>query len=287
MSAPVQAGDQRSTVWGAVVNGIVLGHEPEGRLGALAAAGYREVETGLPRLPHLAPLLRDAGLTPRSAFLPTELVTGHRDLWKQDNLAGGVSPLPDTYTLNTALEDASRIDGLTTLVVAALLPDERRTLDDYRRFADQMNATCERCAPLGLTLAFHAHSFDFEPIEGVPPMNVLRNRFDRRVRWEVDVFWVAMAGREPAGFLREHAGRVIALHLKDRSRSAPRPFTGWNRLLPRDAYVPLGAGDLDLPSILAAAADTGVRYRFVEDESTATRFEHLLAGMVYLRTLRR
>jgi sugar phosphate isomerase/epimerase len=283
MSAPVPTADPGPTQWGAVVNGFVLGDEPERRLQALADAGYREIESGLPRLPRLAPLLRDAGLVPRSAFLPTELVTEHRDLWRQDNASSGFPPLSEAYTLDTALEDAARIEGLTTLVVAALLPDERRSLDDYRRFADQMNATRERCAPLGLTLAFHAHSFDFEPIEGVSPMNILRNRFDRRVSWEVDVFWVAMAGREPSGFLREHAGRVVAVHLKDRSRSAPRPYTGWNRLLSRDVYVPLGAGDLDLPTVLAAAADIGVAYRFVEDESATSRFEHLLAGMEYLK----
>jgi sugar phosphate isomerase/epimerase len=285
MAASAPDEDSPSTAWGAVVNGIVLGHEPERRLRALASAGYREVEAALPRLPHLAPLVHAAGLTPRSAFLPTELVTGHRDLWRQDNLAGGVPPLPDTYTLEAALESASRVEGVTTLVVATLLPDERRTLDDYRRFADRMNATGERCAPMDLTLAFHAHSFDFAPIDGVCPMDLLRARFDHRIGWEVDVFWVAMAGVNPADFVLDRAGRVVALHLKDRSRSAPRQYTGWNRLLPRDSYVPLGAGDLDVPSILAAAEAAGVRYRFVEDESEAARFEHLLAGMEYLRTL--
>ena len=55
-------------------------------------------------------------------------------------------------------------------------------------------------------------------------------------------------------------------------------------MLPRDSYVPLGSGNLDVPAILAASAAAGVTYRFVEDESPA-RFEHLLAGLEYLRSL--
>jgi len=273
--------------WGAVVTEDALAVEPYTQLAALARAGYRAVEGRLPWLVRLAPLLSDVGLEAWSAYLPTPVVTGNYALWRADVRRGPSSP-PDDYDLDAAFGDACALQGLTTLVVVNLLPQERATLDHYRRFADAMNATGERCKAMGFSLAYHAHSFEYAPIDGVEPFDLLARRFDRDlVKFELDVFWATIGGRHPCDFMRRHAGRVEALHLKDRSARAPRRFTGWQRLLPADAFAPLGSGDIDFASVLRTARGIGVRHRFVEDESPSGWFDNLLHGVEYLETIER
>ena len=44
------------------------------------------------------------------------------------------------------------------------MPEERTTLDFYRRFADAMNKGAAKCAAAGLILSYHHHSFEFAPL---------------------------------------------------------------------------------------------------------------------------
>jgi sugar phosphate isomerase/epimerase len=54
---------------------------------------------------------------------------------------------------------------------------------------------------------------------------------------------------------------------------------------PDDACVPLGDGQIDWPRTLAAAADVGVKYNYVEDESRVAP-EGIKKSAEYLRTVR-
>ena len=91
--------------------------DPAGTLKAIAALGYKYVESGL--LPSLGTAASAAGLKQASAYAPTYLVTGNRQAW-----AAGGDLLPESYTWEQAVtEGKSR--GLEYLVVVYLQKAER------------------------------------------------------------------------------------------------------------------------------------------------------------------
>jgi sugar phosphate isomerase/epimerase len=218
-----------------------------------------------------------------SAFLRTPTVNGNWRLWRDSKIVR--SPLPaESYGIDAALADAAKIRGLRNLTVVLLLPEERETLDDYRRFADSMNSAGERCRQAGFSLSYHPHAFDYATVEGRVAMEVLLERFQPEyVRFEIDVFWMIMGGWDPVAFMRQHGSRVSGLHLKDRASTAPPLFLGNPWDIPVGATVPVGDGNLNFKTLLDHASAASIRYAYVEDESEGDRFQNLAKGLVHLR----
>jgi sugar phosphate isomerase/epimerase len=231
---------------------------PRETLAEIARIGYQEVEVLSRSLEQIAPILRDLGLSAPAGHFEAPLVTGNWGIWKP--LLGDPEP---GYDWEAAVEQARR-HRLHYMVIAYLLPGERGDLDFYRRFADQMNGAGETCRAAGIHLCYHNHAFEFEPMEGTTPMEVLMDRFDPElVGLELDVFWVSVAGHDPSGFLRKHSGRVPLIHLKDRAPGVSQVHT---ESVPRTAFREVGSGTLDIIGILKSADDAGVRHFIVEQD---------------------
>src|SRR5678815_4834945 len=161
-----------------------------GTLKAIAALGYRYVETGL--LPALGPALKAAGLKQASAYAPTYLITGNRKAW-----AGAGEMLPEGYTWSQAIDEA-KAQGLEYLVIVYLMKAERGGLDVYKDLAARLAKAGEACRKAGLGLAYHAHAFEYEPIGGVRPIDVLLNQTrPELLGLELDTFWASLAGIDP------------------------------------------------------------------------------------------
>jgi sugar phosphate isomerase/epimerase len=247
-------------------------------LAEIAQIGYREVEVLSAGLERVLPMLRGLGLTAPAGHFEAPLITGNWAVWKP--LLGDPEP---GYDWQAAVERADR-HRLRYMVVAYLLPAERGDLDFYRRFADQMNEAGEVCRSAGILLCYHNHAFEFEPMEGTTPMEVLMDRFDPSlVGLELDVFWASVAGHDPAGFLKKHSGRVPLLHLKDRAPGVSQAYT---ESVPRTAFREVGSGTLDIIGILKAADDAGVRHFIVEqDHSPGNPLDSLRKSYTYLAGL--
>jgi sugar phosphate isomerase/epimerase len=229
-------------------------------LGTLASIGYREVETLRPVMAAAGPLLKKHGLTAPSGHLDPWLVTGNRDVWAK---MGGA---PADVTLDKVIEQAKALDT-KYLVLAYLAAAERKTIDDYKRVADQMNEAAAACRKAGIRFAYHHHSFEFGAIGSERPWDVIMARTDKGlVDLEVDVFWLATAGLDPVKTIRDLGPRVRLLHLKDRAKDAPVTFDEGK--VPAGAFKEIGAGGLDFPGILRAARDLKVDHCFVEQDQT-------------------
>lgn len=221
-------------------------------LRTLAEIGYSEVELLYHHLDRLMPLVCEAGLRPVSVHVETSSLSSEN---------GDVD----------RKFEAMRRFGLTHVVLAWLLPHERgEGLAFWQRFADWMNELGERAARAGLTFGYHNHAFEFRPVEQASSetvFDVLVNRFDPRfVSFELDVFWAEMAGLDPVKLLHRLSGRVPLMHLKDRNVSAPNEFD--EQKVAPSAFAEVGTGTLDVPAILDAARDAGVRHIFVEQDHT-------------------
>jgi sugar phosphate isomerase/epimerase len=135
----------------------------------------------------------------------------------------------------------------------------------------------------GITFTYHPHGYEFRPLKDGDE----RTHFDllvaetkpEFVSFEMDVFWVTHPGQDAAKLLAKYPNRWALMHLKDLRRGAATGIhTGH---APQSDDVPLGAGQVNWPAVLKAAAAGGVKHYFIEDES-ATPLEAVPKSVTYL-----
>jgi sugar phosphate isomerase/epimerase len=262
----------------------LLPTKPQETLKAIAAIGYKEVEMLRAALA-LMPMVAEAGLTAPGMHIEAPIVTGEWAAWEATAKRYPM-PLPaKDYGIEGAIADAKK-HGIQYLTVSYLVPDERTSLDFFRRFADHMNKAGETCRAAGLTLGYHSHAFEFEPLEGQVPMDILVARFDKQnVGFEIDVFWFSMGGRDPKQAIHDLGPRVRLLHLKDRAPGSASAFQ--ESKVPPTAFAAVGSGELDFPGILHASAGSGVTHAFVEqDHCPGDPLDSLKQSYLYLAGLK-
>jgi sugar phosphate isomerase/epimerase len=225
----------------------------EQTLERVAQVGYDEVEFAgyFGRSPQqIRALLDGAGLSAPSAHMPLEALENDWDA--SVDLAGTI--------------------GHRYLVVASIAPENRTTLDDYRRMGDRFNAVGERAQAAGLTFAYHNHAFEFEPLEGQVPWDVLLEATDPAlVKIELDLYWITVGGGDAAAMLQAHPGRFHLVHVKD--MAADRSMAA------------VGAGTLDFAAMFALREQAGIRHYFVEHDNPDDPFASIAASQDYLRGL--
>ena len=144
----------------------------------------------------------------------------------------------------------------------------------------------EQVKKAGLQLCYHNHGFEFEPLaDGRRPLDVLMGAVKPElVKLELDVFWVSLTGADPVALIQQYSGRIPLLHLKDKAKGAP-PETQESKVAPT-TFTPVGAGAVDFPAVLKAAAAAGVEHYFVEQDHTqGDPIAALRQSYQYLRTL--
>jgi sugar phosphate isomerase/epimerase len=135
-----------------------------------------------------------------------------------------------------------------------------------RKAAADFNAWGKLIQAAGLRLGYHPHGGEFEELPGGGTgFDVLMNETDPSlVFFEMDIFWIAHAGKDPVALLEKYPTRWKMFHLKDMRKGATTGiFTGQ---APVTDFVPLGSGRLDIPEILAEGRKIGVEYNIIEDE---------------------
>jgi sugar phosphate isomerase/epimerase len=231
-------------------------------LQSAAQIGYREVEAIRSSNSVVLPLCREFGMKAVSVHVETPLVTGNFDAWKSEFPQGR----PAGLSFEKVVDEAAK-DGFRFVVIAYLMPAERGSLDDFRRYAEQFNKAGEVVRKAGMRLCYHHHAFEFGPREGSRAIDVFLERFDPKlVGFEMDVFWVSVGGEDPVELLKKWKGRVHLIHLKDK---APGLKPHYAENLSPNAFREVGLGSLDFAKILAAAREAGVEHYFVEQDEVA------------------
>jgi sugar phosphate isomerase/epimerase len=178
----------------------------------------------------------------------------------------------DAVAVALPSEFSGQRDGRFTMVPA----ESRAQLD---ALAAKLNRTGREYRGRGLTFGYHNHHIEFTPVDGVVPYDYLMANTDPDlVKIELDVGWLATAGVDPVAYLRRHAGRVIACHLKDYDPAVPRD-------IPQRGLVAPGAGTIDFAAVLAAMRDTGVTHGFIEVDVSDDPLGDVRRGHAHLRTL--
>jgi len=170
-------------------------------------------------------------------------------------------------------EFSGTVDGRFTMVPAA----SRAQLDGL---VEKLNRVGREYRDQGLVLGYHNHHIEFTRVDGVVPYDYLMSNTDPQlVKIELDVGWLATAGVDPVTYLRRHAGRVIACHLKVYDAAIVAD-------VPQRKLVAPGAGSIDFAAVLAAMNDTGVSHGFIEVDVSDDPFGDVRRGHAHLQMLK-
>lgn len=190
-----------------------------------------------------------------------------------------------------AIAEIARALGISALCVAlpsefsgtvegrfAMVPAKSR--EQLDKLAEKLNRVGREYRDRGLTFGYHNHHIEFMPVDGVVPYDYLLSNTDPAlVKIELDIGWLAAAGVDPVAYLRRHAGRVIACHLKDYDASIVTD-------VPQRKLVPPGAGSIDFAAVLAAMNDTGVAHGFIEVDLSDDALGDVRRGHAHLEMLK-
>jgi sugar phosphate isomerase/epimerase len=128
-----------------------------------------------------------------------------------------------------------------------------------QRSADTINARADQAASYGLRVGYHNHDHELSAlIDGRPALEVFAGLLDPAVLLEVDLYWAAAGGADPADLLQRLGDRVHAVHIKD-GRMRPGITA---RMTPKTPQLPAGRGDVPLRAALSAG--TAVAYAVIE-----------------------
>jgi len=222
----------------------VLQNDVPGTLAGIRKIGYRTVETFVAEYKMSAKNLRqaiaDAGLTAPSAHF------GYNDFESRFDYAKEL--------------------GVECVVCASIPASIANSADGYKQAAEQYNKWGEQAKKFGLKFSFHDHDTEFKEFGGVTGFEILMKNTDPTlVQWQMDCYWVAQAGHDPAAMLRKYGKRMQSLHLKDRKPNAPiSTDTGPGSQF----FTEVGEGTLDWLSIFRLAEQFHIPNMYVEQDIT-------------------
>ena len=136
----------------------------------------------------------------------------------------------------------------------------------------------------GLTFCYHPHGYEFQPYENGTLLDyIISNTNPDYVSFEMDVLWIQFGGGDPVSLLKKYGNRWKLMHLKDLRKGVKKDLTG-NTSQEND--VPLGTGEIDIPGILKQAKKAGIKYYFIEDESSHVHTQ-VPQSIAYLKSLKK
>jgi len=233
-----------------------LGKDFEGSLQQVAAIGYNEVEF--------------AGYYNHTPQQVKEILTR----FGLEAPSAHVSLTDIQMKLDAAIEGA-KVIGHKLIVCPYLNEQDRKTLDDYKRHAETFNKAAAACRNAGIEFAYHNHDFEFVPIDGKLPFDLLLAETDKDlVKIEMDLYWIKKGKQDALAYINKHPGRFVAFHVKDMDKT------------PKGSFTEVGRGLIDFKKIFAQRDKAGVKYFIVEqDQCPGSPFDSIKISHEYLKKL--
>lgn len=227
--------------------------------------GVKELEGGVP-----------AGMEP-AAFLK---------LLKENNLSliATGSDFKELESDPQKLADRAKALGVKQ-VICYWIPHtgDDFTVDDAKKGAAVFNSAGEVLKKNGLSLAYHAHGYEFRPYEGGTLFDYLaKNMNPQFANFQMDVFWIRQSGTDPVELLKKYPNRFVSMHLKDRRKGTPDSNNGHADV---EVNVVLGTGDVNIEAIVKAGVKASIKHYFIEDESSR-QWEQVPESVGYLKAIK-
>ena len=176
----------------------VLAGDYEGVLRQVAAMGYAGVET---------------------AGNYGESVAWAKGLFQSLNLQvpSAHMPLLNDDTLEESMRAAVAL-GCRYVVVPFIPPDQFNSIEQVQGHCARINMAAVVALSHGLRVLYHNHAWEFtakEELGGVRPYDLMREYLTSAIGFELDTYWIAHAGGDPAAVITELGNRAPIIHVKD------------------------------------------------------------------------
>jgi len=220
-----------------------------GTIKKVSAIGFTQVEpyNFVATAAELGAALAENGLT---------APTGHAPLLSQDQ---------------DQIFAAAKDLGITTVIDPYLPAEHWQEAGDIQSTAAKLNAAAKKGAEYGIRVGYHNHAWELESsVEGQTALEYFAGLLDTEVVLEVDTYWAAVGGQDPAALLERLGDRVRFIHIKD------GPVTTDTK-----AQLPAGQGKLAVWEVIGAAhaLEVGV----VEfDDYSGDIFDGIAQSLAYL-----
>jgi sugar phosphate isomerase/epimerase len=236
-----------------------MGKDVEGTLAKVAEIGFKEVEFAgyFNRTPEqIKAALKQNGLSAPSAHV-------------------SLAVMKDKANWQKTLEVSQAI-GHKYLILAYLMPNERTSIDDYKRLTELLNSAGADCKKAGIQFGYHNHDFEFQPMGGEMPFDHLLKHTDAKlVKIELDLYWIEKAKQSWEKYYQMYPGRFELLHVKDMDNT------------PKEFFTEAGRGKIDFKTIFGQSKKAGVKHYFVEqDQTPASPFDSIKVSYDYLSKLK-
>lgn len=167
----------------------------------------------------------------------------------------------------------ANILGHKYVVLPYLTTEQRGTdISRYQQLAEQLNKFGEQCRAAGLQMAYHNHDFEFQPLAGQVPYEVLLQETDATlVKMELDLYWTEKAGLDPLQLFAKHPGRFPLWHVKDMGKAGE--------------LADVGAGTIDFKSIFEKAQLAGLQHHFIEHDESNNKILTIRRGFETVNAL--
>ena len=179
----------------------------------------------------------------------------------------------------------AKVLGLEYVGCAWIPHDDNAPFDEKtcREAMAVFNKAGEALAKDGFKFFYHVHGYEFQPYKDGTLLDLMMSGTDPRfVNYEMDVFWIVHPGQDPVKLLEKYGQRWELMHLKGMRDSTPVGLLTGHSDVNND--VPVGEGKINFPPILRAAQAAGVKWYFIEDESSSS-MKQIPQSMFYLLTV--
>jgi sugar phosphate isomerase/epimerase len=141
----------------------------------------------------------------------------------------------------------------------------QKSIDDFKKIADEFNIYGSICKKNGLRFAYHPHDYPYKPVDGHLPINILLDHTDKDlVDFQMDFYYTVTEGQDPVAYIRKYHPRFRLCHMRDVLKER----------LPKgseeESACDLGQGIINYPALLSTCLTNGMEYFFVEQ----SRFFH-------------
>lgn len=155
----------------------------------------------------------------------------------------------------TKVIEACATVGHRFIVCPSIPAQDRKTLDDFKKIAETFTKIGEACKKVGITFGYHNHAFEFDKIEEQMLYDYLLDNVPADLMsFEMDIFWVVKAGKDPISYFEKYPKRFMLWHVKDMENTEKKEF------------AEVGQGTIDFKKIFQSADKAGMTNFFVEQD---------------------
>ncbi len=172
------------------------------------------------------------------------------------------------------VETAASI-GHKWINLAWLAPPDRGSAEKYNAHADALLAAQAIASKAGITMGYHNHEFEFDPLGTTDGYEILLDRTKGSgIQFEMDLYWMSVAGKDPVSYWTRFPGRFPMVHVKDSAGPPTKEMRS------------VGQGSINWAALFERRAVAGIQHFYVEHDNPPDPWASITSSVAYLKQLR-